>query len=54
MIEIVKSKWSLVIFRELCLRNRPMRFNELLHELKPISSRTLSLQLKKLNRMEYY
>lgn len=48
MIKIVGSKWGLLILRELHFRNHPIRFNELLHELGSISSRTLSAQLKKL------
>ncbi len=45
---IIESKWGMLILRELHYRNRPMRFNELLQELKPIDSRSLSLQLKNL------
>lgn len=48
MIEILGSKWTLLILRELYFRDDSLRFNELLHELEPVSSRTLSLQLKKL------
>ena len=50
ILEILGSKWGLLILRELYFRNHPLRFNELLHELKPISSRTLSFQLKKFKK----
>jgi len=49
---LIGSKWSLLIIKELHFKARPMRFNELLIALKPISSRTLSLKLKKLLKHE--
>lgn len=44
---LIGSRWTLLILEELYLRD-PIRFNELLHALKPISSRSLSLKLKEL------
>jgi len=46
--DLIGSRWSLLIIKELYIRNGPMRYNEFLHTLKPISSRSLSLELKKL------
>lgn len=50
--EIIGSKWGLLILRELHFKKCPMGFNELLKALEPISSRTLSLQLKKLQKWD--
>lgn len=47
-LAVVGSKWSLLILRELNNNKDPMRFNELLNSLKPISSKTLSAKLKDL------
>ncbi|MCC7551422.1 winged helix-turn-helix transcriptional regulator [Methanobacterium ferruginis] len=44
---LIGSRWSFLILKELHLNNH-VRFNELLHTLKPISSRSLSLKLKEL------
>lgn len=44
--EIIGSKWGTLILRELHF-NQKMGFNELLKSLPSISSRTLSLQIKK-------
>ncbi len=44
---LIGSRWTLLILEELYLKD-PIRFNELLHALKPISSRSLSLRLKEL------
>lgn len=46
--DLIGSRWSLLIVKELHVRNGPLRYNEFLHALKPISSRSLSLNLKKL------
>ena len=51
-LAVVGSKWSLLIMRELNNSIEPMRYNELLRSLKPISSKTLSSKLKDL--VEYY
>jgi DNA-binding HxlR family transcriptional regulator len=49
-IKLVGNKWSLQIIKELHLNNRPMRFNEFMKALKPVSSKTLSEKLKELNK----
>jgi DNA-binding HxlR family transcriptional regulator len=49
-IRLVGNKWSLQIIKELHLNNRPLRFNEFMKALKPISSKTLSEKLKELNK----
>ncbi len=49
-VAIIGSKWSILIIRELSQANEPLRFNEILEKLKPISSRTLSLRLKVLKK----
>lgn len=51
-VSLIGSKWSILIIRDLYLNKTPLRFNELLKKLKPISSRTLSLKLKELNKYE--
>ena len=48
-IAIIGDKWSLLIIGQLALVKSPSRFNELMRELKPISSRTLSIKLAKLS-----
>lgn len=48
--EIIGSKWGTLILRELHF-NQKMGFNELLKVLPSISSRTLSLQIKKFLKM---
>jgi len=47
-IQLVGNKWSLQIIKELHLQKKPIRFNEFMKSLKPISSKTLSSKLKKL------
>jgi len=48
-IAIIGDKWSLLIIGQLAFGKSPSRFNELMRELKPISSRTLSIKLTKLS-----
>ena len=48
-IAIIGDKWSLLIIGQLAFGRSPSRFNELMRELKPISSRTLSIKLTKLS-----
>jgi len=48
-VAIIGDKWSLLIIGELAFVKSPSRFNELMRELKPISSRTLSIKLAKLS-----
>ena len=48
-IAIIGDKWSLLIIGQLAFGKNPSRFNELMRELKPISSRTLSIKLTKLS-----
>ena len=48
-LAIIGDKWSLLIIGQLAFGKRPGRFNELMRELKPISSRTLSIKLTKLS-----
>ena len=47
-VAIIGDKWSLVIIGQIAFGKSPIRFNELMRELKPISSRTLSMKLAKL------
>ncbi len=49
-ILLIGDKWSLFLIRELIYGKEKQRFNDLLRALRPISSRTLSLKLKKLER----
>ena len=49
IVAIVGDKWSLLILGKLAFVKNPSRFNELMKELKPISSRTLSIKLIKLS-----
>ncbi len=51
-IKILGDKYELLIIKELHLKNKPMRFNEILHNLKPLSSKTLSAKLKELLKYE--
>lgn len=51
-ITLIGNKWSLLLLRELYLSNGPLRFNDLLMALKPISSKTLSSKLKELTQYE--
>ena len=48
-VAIIGDKWSLLTIGQLAFVKSPSRFNELMRELKPISSRTLSLKLTKLS-----
>ena len=48
-IAIIGDKWSLLIIGQLAFGKSPSRFNELMRELKPISSRTLSIKLSNLS-----
>jgi len=45
---IVGDKWTLFIMREFLFNENKQGFNQLLRGLKPISSRTLAIKLKKL------
>jgi len=47
-VAIIGDKWSLLIIGQLAFGKSPARFNELMRELDPISSRTLSIKLAKL------
>ena len=47
-VELIGDKWTLFIIRELIFGEEELRFNQILKNFKPISSRTLSLKLKKL------
>ncbi len=47
-ILLIGDRWTLFIIREFLYGAKQQRFNQLFHALKPISSRTLSLKLKKL------
>ena len=49
---LIGSKWSLMILKELHNNKEPMRFNQLMKVLKPISSKTLSAKLKELISFE--
>jgi len=48
-VAIIGDKWSLLIIGQLAFGKSPSRFNELMRELNPISSRTLSTKLVKLS-----
>ena len=48
-VAIIGDKWSLLIIGQLAFGKNPSRFNELMRELKPISSRTLSIKLANLS-----
>ena len=47
-VAIIGDKWSLLIIGQLAFGKNPSRFNELMRELNPISSRTLAAKLAKL------
>ena len=47
-IELVGDKWTLFILREFFYVSEKHGFNDLMRSLKPISSKTLALKLKKL------
>jgi DNA-binding HxlR family transcriptional regulator len=48
-VALIGDKWSLLILGQLAFGKSPSRFNELMRELNPISSRTLSIKLAKLS-----
>ena len=48
-VAIIGDKWSLLIIGQIAFVKSPSRFNEIMKELKPISSRTLSIKLAKLS-----
>ena len=48
-VEIIGDKWSFLIIGEIAFVKSPSRFNEIMKELKPISSRTLAIKLAKLS-----
>jgi DNA-binding HxlR family transcriptional regulator len=48
-VAIIGDKWSLLIIGQLAFGKSPSRFNELMRELNPISSRTLSIKLANLS-----
>jgi len=50
-LSIIGEKWMLFILREFIYNEEKQGFNQLLRSLKPISSRTLSLKLKKLEAL---
>ena len=51
IIDILSKKWNLLIIRQLNGgNNTKKRFNELINEIKGISSRTLSKRLKELEK----
>ena len=45
---LIGDRWTLFIIREFIYNGEQQGFNQLLRALKPISSRTLSLKLKKM------
>ena len=47
-VAIVGDKWSLHLLGNLAFEESPLRFNQLMAKLRPISSRTLSSKLAKL------
>jgi DNA-binding HxlR family transcriptional regulator len=51
-IELIGDRSILLIVKELHLKRKPLRFNELLLALGPLSSKTLSAKLKDLMRFE--
>jgi DNA-binding HxlR family transcriptional regulator len=48
-VAIIGDKWSLLIIGQIAFIKSPSRFNEIMKELKPISSRTLAIKLVKLS-----
>lgn len=47
-IQLVGDRWILRIVKTIQLEKAPMRFSELMAELDPVSSKTLSVKLKRL------
>lgn len=50
IVNILSMKWNMLILRQLNGDRSKKRFNTLIEELKPISSRTLSKRLKELEK----
>ena len=50
IIKVLSMKWNLLILRQLDGAAARKRYNELIKELSPISSRTLSQRLKELEQ----
>ncbi len=50
IVKILSMKWNMLILRQLNENFSKKRFNQLLEELKPVSSRTLSKRLKELEK----
>ncbi|MEK6875516.1 MAG: helix-turn-helix domain-containing protein [Nanoarchaeota archaeon] len=50
IIKVLSMKWNLLILRQFNNDFSKKRFNQLLEELKPISTRTLSKRLKELEK----
>ena len=48
VVSIIGDKWTLLIIRTLAFEKSPNRFNQLMQNLKPISSRTLAAKLTNL------
>ena len=51
IIKVLSMKWNMLLLRQLNGDRSKKRFNMLLEELKPISSRTLSKRLKELEKL---
>lgn len=51
IVKVLSMKWNMLILRELNGDKSKKRFNKLQEELKPISSRTLSIRLKELEAL---
>lgn len=50
IVKVLSMKWNMLILRQLNGNSSKKRFNGLLKELSPISSRTLSQRLKQLEK----
>ncbi|MDP1695547.1 MAG: helix-turn-helix domain-containing protein [archaeon] len=50
IVKVLSMKWNLLILKQLNENFSKKRFNTLIEELKPISSRTLSKRLKELEK----
>ncbi|MEK6893140.1 MAG: helix-turn-helix domain-containing protein [Nanoarchaeota archaeon] len=50
IVKILSMKWNMLILKQLKEDKSKKRFNVLLEELQPISSRTLSKRLKELEK----
>ncbi|MEK6816964.1 MAG: helix-turn-helix domain-containing protein [Bacteroidota bacterium] len=51
IVKVLSMKWNMLILKELNGDGSKKRFNYLMKELKPISSRTLSKRLKELEKL---